>query len=358
MLSPKTPGIWNGFPFLYTYPYTFEFMSTMKGGFQLRRWTTIKLKPVLRVVVALVVLLLLFNIHTPQPNETKYMPRPTVGKVMMIYGNNAVYQRAVATHKEHCRRLGYPLFLLQSEVLDGVWNKLAYLISLIVQELEKPEGERLEWLFWADSDTILMNPNLRLETFLPPSYLKDIHIIFSKDWNGMNAGVFPIRVHPWSIELLSAAIGYPFTSPKVDLFWAEQSALVQLFAEHSYFSRSVAYVPMRWFNAYMRGPDGENLNPDSPEDLQVHPGDLLVHFPGTPREAFNETLSPYLAIAEEHRSAWEVPVEGTGYLEETAEYWRTYTVEPSVKMPQMEYVMGKSADKLGLKRKHLNKNAV
>lgn len=64
----------------------------------------------------------------------------------MIYGNNSVYERAIETHKEHCNRLGYPLFILRREVLDGVWNKLAYLISLIVQELEKPEDERLEWL--------------------------------------------------------------------------------------------------------------------------------------------------------------------------------------------------------------------
>lgn len=71
---------------------------------------------------------------------------PTVGKVMMIYGDNPVYRRAVETHRYHCDRLGYPLFLLQTQILDGVWNKLGYLSSLIVQELEKPEGERLKWL--------------------------------------------------------------------------------------------------------------------------------------------------------------------------------------------------------------------
>lgn len=66
----------------------------------------------------------------------------------MIYGNNPVYQRAVKTHQNHCERWGYPLFLLQTQILDGVWNKLAYLSSLIVQELEKPEAERLEWLLY------------------------------------------------------------------------------------------------------------------------------------------------------------------------------------------------------------------
>ncbi|KAL4873559.1 hypothetical protein BDV12DRAFT_80716 [Aspergillus spectabilis] len=306
----------------------------MNRGLGPRPRRRFKLKPVLQVVIALVAIFSLLNLFARYPNTAATIesisPQPTVGKVMMIYGNNTVYERAVETHKEHCRRLGYPLFLLRREVLDGVWNKLAYLISLIVQELEKPPGQRLEWLFWIDSDTILMNPNMRIETFLPPPHLTDVHMVVTKDWNGMNAGVFPIRVHPWSIELLSAAIGYPFTNPDATLFWAEQSALVRLFHEREYFSRSVVYAPLRWFNAYMRAPDGENLNKDSPEELQVHPGDLLVHFPGTPSDHFNETLSPYLAIAEAHRPDWELPVEATVYPLETAEFWRKYSADQSI----------------------------
>lgn len=149
----------------------------------------------------------------------------------------------------------------------------------------------------------------------------------------MNAGVFPIRVHPWSIELLSAAISYPITNPDKILPWKEQSALVKLFNEHEHFSKSIVYVPSRWFNAYMRSPDGESFNPESPPHLQVHPGDLLVHFPGTPRENFETTLSPYLAIAEEHRSSWELPMEETEYPVATAEFWRKLSAQRGVEWP-------------------------
>lgn len=69
---------------------------------------------------------------------------------------------------------------------------------------------------------------LRLETFLPPPHLADIHIVLTEDWNGMNAGVFPIRVRRWSIELLSAAIALPIMNPDINLFWQEQSSLVSL----------------------------------------------------------------------------------------------------------------------------------
>lgn len=166
-----------------------------------------------------------------------------------------------------------------------------------------------------------MNPDMPLEVFLPPPRFPDVHILLSEDWNGMNNGVFLIRVHPWSIELLSAAIAYPVVNPDVPLFWPDQSALTNLFYENDYFARSVVYCPLRWFNAYMRSPDGKEPNPDSSPDLQVHPGDLLVHFPGTPSDKLTETMSPYITIAEMHQADWEQTLERTGYIEETNSFW-------------------------------------
>lgn len=69
-----------------------------------------------------------------------------IGKVTMLYGNNSVYERAFRTHEEHSRRLGYPLLTLRKPVLDGVWNKYFVLLSVLVQELEKPADKRLQWL--------------------------------------------------------------------------------------------------------------------------------------------------------------------------------------------------------------------
>jgi hypothetical protein len=227
-------------------------------------------------------------------------------------------------------------------MLDGYWNKLAILLSVMLQELAKPDDQRLEWLLyvnyldfdacafanlldvssWSDADTIVMNPNIPLENFLPPPQLSHIHLLLTKDWNGLNNGVFPIRVHPWSAELLTAAISYPIVHPDIPLYWPDQSAMNNLFQENEYFARAVVYCPLRWFNAYMRSPDGETLNPDSPPQYQVHPGDLLVHFPGTPAEHLEQTLVPYLDIAEAHRAEWEVPLEETQYTREIEDFWK------------------------------------
>ncbi|KAJ9249234.1 CAZyme family GT34 [Paecilomyces variotii] len=254
-----------------------------------------RLKPILHVALVLLGfswLLHSFHRYNSTENDVSPLSRRKVGKVMAIYGNHTIYKRTMATHEKQSRRLG------------------------------------LEWLFWFDADTVIMNPYIPLETFLPPPQLSDIHLLLTKDWNGINNGVFPIRVHRWSVEFLTAAISYPVIHPDVYLHWPDQSAMSNLIQDNDYFSRSIIYCPLRWFNAYMRSPDGEELNPDSPPEYQVHPGDLLVHFPGTPADHLDQTLEPYLAIAEAHRAEWELPLEQTEYIEQTQEFWRPKLSHP------------------------------
>ncbi|KAJ5760590.1 galactosyl transferase GMA12/MNN10 family protein [Penicillium odoratum] len=177
-----------------------------------------------------------------------------------------------------------------------------------------------------------------LEVFLPPDDFGNVHLLLTKDWNGMNNGVFFLRVHEWSVKLLSAAIAYPTVHPNVELYWPDQSALTNLFNENKEFAKFVVYCPLRWFNAYMRSPDGRQHNKDSPAHFQVHPGDLLVHFPGTPSTHLNETLSPYLQIAQAHEAEWEPTLEQTDYIQETSRFWRTINRQPYVSKPKVEYV--------------------
>ncbi|KAJ5918628.1 galactosyl transferase GMA12/MNN10 family protein [Penicillium verhagenii] len=173
-----------------------------------------------------------------------------------------------------------------------------------------------------------------LEVFLPPDHFGNVHMLLSKDWNGVNNGVFFIRVHEWSVNLLSAAIAYPIVHPDIELFWPDQSALSNLLNENQIFARSVVYCPLRWFNAYMRSEDGRSQNEDSPAHFQVHPGDLLVHFPGTPREHLNHTLSPYLQIAQLHEAEWEPTLDKTDYVQETSKFWGTMHRQPYVPKPK------------------------
>ncbi|KAI2864956.1 CAZyme family GT34 [Aspergillus niger] len=257
--------------------------------------------------------------HVVPVSEPEY--NPIVRKVTMVYGNRTAYYRGLETHENHARRFGYPMTVLRKPILGGFWSKPAILLSTIIEELEKPDDERVEWLFWFDGDTVLMNPNMPLEVFLPPPQFPDTHLLIAKDWNGMNNGVFFIRVCQWSAEFLSATLAYPSVHPETGLFWADQSAMDKLNNELEHFTRSIVFTPLRWFNAYMRSPNAIDINPDSPAHLQVHPGDLLVHFPGTAAESLDTTMGPYLELAESHNPDWELPVEKTSYFKETADFW-------------------------------------
>jgi len=73
--------------------------------------------------------------------------QPVVGKVTISFGEpDAVYERAIRSHEYHNLKMGYPQFLLKERLLSGLWSKHAYIFSVLVGEMSKPEGQRLEWL--------------------------------------------------------------------------------------------------------------------------------------------------------------------------------------------------------------------
>jgi len=171
-----------------------------------------------------------------------------------------------------------------------------------------------------------MNLGLPLETFLPPSNITDVHLLISKDWNGINAGNFFIRVHPWSINFLNAALAYPRLIPDAFIPWKEQSAMSEVLDGSDYFSQCVAYCPSRWFNPFRSSKNGEDPSDEGlADDMMIHRGDLQVHFPGYDKGKLAEAMDPYIAISEQQRPEWNVPVENTGYIEETALFWERFS---------------------------------
>lgn len=109
--------------------------------------------------------LLLFSLHffnvgdaLPQGyiSELRYgtrkpaVERSRIAKVTMGVGDQLpeVYNRTLAKHVEHSGRYGYETYVLRKPLLEGFWSKPAYLLSIMLSEMEKPEDERLEWLLY------------------------------------------------------------------------------------------------------------------------------------------------------------------------------------------------------------------
>jgi len=99
--------------------------------------------------------------------------------------------------KQYTEMHGYRLFD-ESHILDTSrppsWSKVK-----AVQRLLKEE--QCEWVFWMDADTIIMNPNKRLESFLP---LEHDFVVTGSNGTvfNANAGVWAIKNSPWSLNFL------------------------------------------------------------------------------------------------------------------------------------------------------------
>lgn len=246
--------------------------------------------------------------------EDRLGARIRVGKVTIMFYGNGFWERCIRTHEHHNKANGYRLHVLRQHLMDDVWAKPAYILSLLLRELSKPESERLEWLLWVDADTIILNPYIPIETFLPPpgTEFDDVHLMYSNDWNGLNNGVFPIRVNQWSANLLAAVVSYRHYKPEDPLVFRDQSAMAALIKEPE-FAPHVVQAPQRWFNAY-QGEHNETLQP-----FQIRRGDLLVHFAGVP--AREERMQYWLERAEQHLDDWEIPVKSTSYPQEARDFW-------------------------------------
>ncbi|KAH9864537.1 hypothetical protein J1614_010472 [Plenodomus biglobosus] len=227
------------------------------------------------------------------------------------------YEAAIASHNLHNELHGYRHFILREQMLQGLWSKHAYILSIIGNELVKPVKERLEWVMWHDRDTLLMNPQIPLNIFVPPSPAFDhIHLLVTNDRHGLNNGVFFCRVSAASFKFFANALSFKEYEPDVQLKYTEQSGMEEVIKRENW-NGAVAYIPQRWFNGFP--PTKRSLKQGKPSSAR--PGSLLIHFASNRDGLRPQRMASWEEIAKSRSSEWDKPVEETGYLREIAEYW-------------------------------------
>ena len=278
---------------------------------------------------------------------------PAVAVVSMLYGDNDYYIRAINTHLRHAERFGYPSYVLRREIIDGVWNKLAYMMHVMISEMEKGE-QGAKWLMWFDADSAVVNPALPHDIFLPPGDFDDIHVLASRDVSGFNAGMFFIRCHSWSVKLIANALTFPKYKPEVGLDFAEQSTLWHGMNETDN-RPHVLWQPRTWYNAYQWH-----------EGYEGDVGTMFVHFPGLQGDRWAH-MGRWLEILEGHEAKnWEVGLKDTKYPKQIDEFWHAmrigrqtlqiinenvqdrYNAPDSVRLAieSLEYIMGAETDRI------------
>jgi hypothetical protein len=259
-----------------------------------------------------------FNQTQPQKNgsleiipKNKGYQKARWAKVGVASGfEDIVYERAIETHIGHAERWGYPMYVGRENAADGMFNKIAYILHIVLQELYKPAEERIEWLFYFDADTIVMNKEIPLHIFEPPSDYQHINYIAARDWNGLNAGVLILRVHPWTVTLLTRTMAYKHYHPDESYVFEEQTILARLTENDPEFHNEAIYMPRPWFNAYFYGMH------------EVKPGMLLSHFA---HPDFKWHMYEWLKVAHEEDGSdnpvYQKPVEETEYPDEIKKFW-------------------------------------
>jgi hypothetical protein len=266
------------------------------------------------------------SVETP-PDVLPTTIQSRIGKVTSLYYNatsvtSQAYERALLSHQQHDQRYGYKHFVQRRGAIKGLWAKHAYLIHLLVKELNKPPAERLDWLFWHDADVVLLNSLLPLEVYLPPDGENWAHInlLVTNDLGGLNDGVFFVRVCEWSVRFFAAGLSFPYYRPEVHLRYDEQTALGFLL-EARRWGKPTLHVPQRWFNAYQDFGNDYSI----PEEWNwrhdyVEPGDLLVHLPGTGGSR-NQIIDEWLERLRTEWSTYNMPFNKTAYSVSIKEFW-------------------------------------
>jgi len=241
--------------------------------------------------------------------------RSRYGKITMLYGDRSdttyqTFDRALQTHAHHARRHNYQHHVLDREVVEGVWSKTFYLISLLVAQLSK--ADHLEWLVWSDADTVLINSEIPLDIFTPATddlLFQDVMLVMARDQWGMNSGHFFIRVHPKSVHILTRAFAYPFSHEKEFASRRghrirDQLALELLIQDPSY-QKHVLWAPSSWFN---------------PRFFEIRPGAMCGHFYSDENRTAH--MQEWMAKQDQDANRLQIPYEETFYPEEVEHWWR------------------------------------
>ena len=263
--------------------------------------------------------------YTDQDALLDHLIAPKIRQVTMLYsnGDNEAHkeldERCIRSYTEYGKQWGFPTHILRNDVVGhGEWlellfSKPLYLLSLMVAEMAKPRDQRTQWLVFFDSDTILLNPHVPWDAFLPPEdRFSDINVVATKDWNGFNAGVFFLRVTEWTLKMLSQVVGYKMLRPEVELGPnVEQSCFRHVFT-HDGFREPVVYFPVRFFNTFEQS-WGKMPPPQ--------PGEILIHFSGMKGDKY-KSMGKYFEILEQKPESLQIPFEETFYPTEIEAFWR------------------------------------
>jgi hypothetical protein len=140
-----------------------------------------------------------------------------------------------------------------------------------------------------------------------------VHVLATKDQNGLNSGIFFLLVHEWSVKVMAKALAYPMFHSDVDLGNSPDQVAMALIFNETKFSPHVLYQPRVWYNPYQfhHGYEGKK-------------GDLLVHFPGLEEDRWKRMSDRLDTVEGPKAHSWEAAFARTRYPVQIDKFWTQF----------------------------------
>lgn len=189
---------------------------------------------------------------------------------------------------KYAKKHGYDIFLYHKSfdlLRPTAWSKI-----LAVQK----QLANYDWIFWTDADSLIVNSDIKLESFIDPAY--DIILSREHNWDGIqidnhifkidgisfNTGHFLIKNSDWSTKMLNQIW-------KQEKFincngWWEQAAFLNLYNNDTTIKSHMKLLPQRALNSCLI--ETLKVTPKLNSLLGLYqPGDFILHFYGSINKA-------------------------------------------------------------------------
>ncbi len=188
-----------------------------------------------------------------------------------LFDEHFVHMGRVATRNkfEYCSRHDYSFHLLRHRLMDPptMYSKIPFLETILPLH---------DWVVWMDADTLIMNFNTRLESYLDDRF----SMVIGEDWNGINNGVFFLKRDEWSLDFLKRSKAVP----REGLSFFDQSQMSRVLAHDTAAKERVKLIPLKQcgghgdFNCY---PTENRAFPRDERYQYFDHGDFVIHFVGS-----------------------------------------------------------------------------
>jgi hypothetical protein len=189
-----------------------------------------------------------------EPNPLRSLSPQGITKATIAYEpSNSILNRSLILHEQQNERFSYKMHVLRSSIVRGYANTLLWVQHVIVGEMIKDQG--VEWILFFTPTVVVSNPNIPLQTFLPPLMSSDWEMFKTLTFIGtkpndidMSSDLLWIRVCASSLRMLNLAMTTVNMEPGRD--WGEDivASSLQYVLQMDEYRDKVVWHPKGWYN--------------------------------------------------------------------------------------------------------------